>query len=63
MKLEGCRNNKHKECKQQLQKFYFGPKNQLVWMDEYTYCKCDKRGCDCFVKAADRKKKQRKRKS
>lgn len=61
--LEGCREGKHKECKQTLEKTYFDPKGKIVWTDEFYECKCDKRGCECFVKANERKKKTRKRKS
>lgn len=53
----------HNECKQQLQKLFFDNKNKVVWLDEYTVCKCTKRGCPCFVKASERNKKPRKRKS
>lgn len=62
MMLEGCRENRHKECKQKLQKMYFDAKNKIVWLDEYTVCQCTKRGCPCFVKASERTK-TKKRKS
>ena len=64
MKLEGCRLGKHKDCKREMQKLYFDEKTgKPVYKDEFIYCKCDKRGCECFVNAAERKKVERKRKS
>jgi len=63
MMLEGCREGRHKECKQTLQKGVFDPKNKWVLLDEFYVCKCSKRGCPCFVKATERNKKVRKRKS
>jgi hypothetical protein len=64
MMLEGCREGRHKECKQTLSKTYWDERSKkFVVTDEVYECKCDKRGCPCFVKAAERNKKPRKRKS
>lgn len=62
MMLEGCRDGKHNQCKQTLQKSYFQG-NKYILLDEFYECKCSKRGCPCFVKATERNKKPRKRKS
>lgn len=63
MMLQGCREGKHSECERSMQRMYFGPKNKIIWLDEYLNCQCSKRGCECFVKATERNKKTRKRKS
>lgn len=59
--LEGCRMGKHDECKRESQKLFFDTKNKLVWLDEFNYCQCSKRGCKCFVKASERTKKKKRK--
>lgn len=60
MMLEGCREGRHKDCKRKLEKTYFEGK-KYVRTGEFYICKCDKRGCPCFVKATERKTQRRKK--
>ena len=58
--------NRHELCIREYERFIIDPKtNKVVWLGETRYCECKKRGCKCYVKAADRTKtkKPRKRKS
>ena len=62
-----CVVGQHDQCKRSYQRHIIDPRNNsVVWLDEEVHCQCRKRGCDCYIKPADRakpKRKPRKRKS
>lgn len=63
--FDWCLHGDHDNCKRSFERTVIDPKtNKPVSLDETVECECRKRGCPCYVKAADRTKtKKRKRKS
>jgi hypothetical protein len=58
--------NRHDLCKRSYERFIVDPKtNKIVYLGETVTCVCKKRGCKCYVPAAQRKTaaKPKKRKS
>lgn len=69
--FDWCLTGKHDECHRKYQRFIIEPNRKrgepptkVVLLDEWVYCGCLKRGCECYVKPADRPKtKKTRRKS
>lgn len=56
MMFSWCQENRHKVCPGSYPKFYIDNKtNKPVYTGETVTCVCKKRGCDHYVKPAERK--------
>ena len=61
--FDQCVHGKHDQCVQSFEKFIIDPKtNKVIYINETVECECPKRGCKCYVKAADRSKSKTRRK-
>lgn len=61
--FDWCVRGKHDQCKRTFEVFIVDPKtNKVVYTGDTRDCECPKRGCECYVKAADRTKTKARRK-